>query len=372
MNSVVFTADTHFDDRGAWINRGITGDTEFAFEQIVTYCESSRASALLIGGDILNRAEAWPELIRFLHNCFDRLKAAHVQVHYVLGQHDGRRNWLKVHGWPTYVHGQTFGIGDAWAIGLDWMPAPDARQAIASLTSQSSNAGILFTHQVWAELCDKGQGDQLRIADLPASIHTVLTGDYHESVVKIVNRAHAGPVTVRSPGPIAQQAIDEQPAKSFDVQDGTGQWTSRPLRSRPFQRFDFTQPGSSLDGVANWLDQALLASQDLPEALRTPIVQIRHLSEDRETPQQARQRCAGRAHLFLAVTRDQSQVAAGETVKGIRAWGLEGALPSVLDARTHEHRLALALLGAPDLREEYEQQQRQYHEAGHADCRASG
>lgn len=337
----LFAADTHFDAEGAWLGRGVVGDAEHAFRRLVDHAVNAKA-AVLIGGDIVNRPDAHPASIGPVFRQLDRLEQAGLPLYYVLGQHDGRKDWFSAHGWPTHAHGRTFTIGVATVAGLDFLQPDEYRAALAAVPPAAS---VLLTHQVWSELLGVGRDrDTMRLEEVPAHVGIVLTGDYHKTVVKQVKRAGATPVAAVSPGSMAMQALDEPSEKCYFLgNDGGRQLMPVAYPTRPFLRLATHDEAVIIERATLTRDEAMrLVGPDLAK----PIVVLPPAPPGDERG--LRRSLSDYAHIFFEpAARDETDSLRAQAAE-IRQAGLADVLKAVLPPGGDSYNLALALLDSPD------------------------
>lgn len=337
----LFAADTHFDAEGAWLGRGVVGDAEHAFKLLVDHAVNAQA-AVILGGDIVNRPDAHPASIGPVFRQLDRLASAGLPLYYVLGQHDGRKDWLSAHGWPTHVHNRAFTIGNVGFVGLDFRQPDEYRELLATIPEDMP---CLVTHQVWAELLGVGRDrDTMRLEEVPASVGFVFTGDYHKTVVKTVKRPDAGPLVAYSPGSMAMQALDEPSEKCYFLGNAGGrQVMPVAYPTRPFLRLA-THDEAAIAAAA---DTARVAAERmLSPALARPIVVLPHAGTSEE--RRLRRALSDRAHVFFDPAPRAEADGLREQAAAIRQAGLADVLKAVLPPGSAEYNLALALLDSPD------------------------
>lgn len=179
MAGFVFTADCHL-SRLIWQRRPtLIGDSWAAFSALIGYCVQHQAP-LIIGGDLFDKAQPDSDSVVLFSREMQRMADARLPVYFTQGQHENARTpWALCHPWPQHVHGQTFEIpGVAGKFyGLDWQPLGAAASVLKAVPTDIT---WLVTHQVWLEhMGDHVTAPECSIADVPANVRCVLTGDYH-------------------------------------------------------------------------------------------------------------------------------------------------------------------------------------------------
>ncbi len=334
-------ADLHLSAGGAWRHRGIKGDAEYSFQQIVDACVKRKPRALILLGDLLEAREVeadTPDLHLFLQDQFLRLAKADVPVLYVLGNHDLGIDWPRIHRRTRHVDGTTFwldGFDDLIFYGLDWTPRG---KLAARLKEIPEDVSVLVAHQEWKELINQ-RSDMIEpeasFADLPGHITTVLSGDYHRRRVVSWTRPDGSKVDGYSPGSTSLQTINEDREKSF---------------------LAFRQGGGGIVGEEVRLDtrrvsrDAEMSSSPLPEHLRRPILEVTFNVAVPEAHARLVAACEERTHLFLkpcerpGTVRVVSDAARREIAKR----GLAGVIAALARDRPAVRDGALRLLEAAD------------------------
>jgi hypothetical protein len=205
---LVFTADLHFDETGAWRYKGIVGDAQHAFDQVVAFCCAQQVPLLALGGDILDKPSPRPETVKYLRRQFDLLAHHRVQVVYILGQHDGRQDWPSIHPDPIHLHGRRVTVGCVTLHGFDYLRPEAFREAYTALEHEPVD--FVVCHQVWKEFMGNTKPAELALADLPFAL-PLLTGDYHVHT-QIGYQARDGTRSVAYFLTPRRRRRDEQPA----------------------------------------------------------------------------------------------------------------------------------------------------------------
>lgn len=310
---LVIASDTHFSPYGAWRGRGIVGDDEHAFDQVVEFCcaPGRVVDGLILAGDVFESKDLLdartPGLQRRLFDRVDRLEEKSVGLTYVLGQHDLGIDWLSLHGMAQNGHGRLYDFGRNFPLAqaLSYTPRDELPGRLAAIPE---DVRLLICHQSWSELmgCARAGADA-SLAELASStrVDVVLTGDYHKAVEAFVDRPDGSTLWAFSPGPVSLQAIDEDPEKSFLLVDVDGEgsvvFDRVPLTGRAVLSYTLAAHDADSDELlavmASEVDEAL-GDRRLPDALRRPIVRLRLHREPAGFLAEVRRQCAGRAHLF--------------------------------------------------------------------------
>lgn len=166
---ILHTADLHLDSplaslamRDPVLRDRVGAATRKALERIVSFCLSNDVSALLIAGDLFDRAERSMKTAAFVAAQMERLAAAGVRVFYVKGNHDAenpsageirlpanvhvfgpRGGKEQIAGTDIWIHGVSFGGKTApdSLLPLFGAPVPGAVNIAMLHTSLSGAAG---------------------------------------------------------------------------------------------------------------------------------------------------------------------------------------------------------------------------------------
>jgi hypothetical protein len=356
--AIVFAADLHFDETGAWKYRGIVGDARHSFTQIVDFCCNSRAKVLALGGDILDKPTPRPETIVFLRDQFDRLRAADVAVVYILGQHDGRQAWPSIHPWPIHLHGMAFDV-DGFAIyGLDYMRPADFMAAYAVPPVPEPGA-FLLCHQVWHEFMGNVREAELEMARLPFAMN-LLTGDYHVHRMIGYTALDGSTANAFSPGSTHVRDVAEEEQKMIFTfyRGGHGECVVErvALDTRPVRRYQVRTPDEA---------EAFLARRDLPldgEGVHRAVIDVAYYDDIDGLAAALERELGGRCHLFLRrrSRRSDERAPSAEARRAVADRGLAGTVALICDpgpVRDSSERL----LEAADPRIELEAMRREFY-----------
>jgi hypothetical protein len=293
--SIVFTADLHFDETGAWKYRGITGDAQYSFKQIVSFCCERQAKVLALGGDILDKPNPRPETVKFLRDQFDLLQAGGVQVLYILGQHDGRQDWPSIHSSPIHMHGMVYDLDNLSICGLDYLRPAEFMASYAALKEQSE--AFLMCHQVWHEFMGNVRQAELSMEQLPFAMD-LLTGDYHVHRTLDYKALDGSTATAFSPGSTHIRDVAEEEVKRFFVLYGQPDvrcvYESVQLDTRPVRRCQLTTAAAAEAFLAA-LDDLPLDGTDIKRA----VIDIAYYDDIEGLGAKLAKLLEERCHLFL-------------------------------------------------------------------------
>jgi DNA repair exonuclease SbcCD nuclease subunit len=356
--SIVFTADLHFDETGAWKYRGISGDAQHSFKQIVDFCCDRHARVLALGGDILDKPTPKPETIIFLRDQFDRLNQYSVEVVYILGQHDGRQDWPSIHPWPIHLHGKAFDVDDYVIYGLDYLRPADFMAAYAAPPKPESGA-FLLCHQVWHEFMGNVRQAELSMANLPYATN-LLTGDYHVHQVMEYTALDGSSAVAFSPGSTHVRDVAEEADKHFFAIYGGAsaecECTSVTLITRPVRRYQIRTTEEA---------EAFLARKDLPldgEGVKRAVVDISYYDDLDGLGAQLERTFGERCHLFLRGRNRKHESRAPSVVarRAVADRGLAGAVDLVCEPGPVRES-AIRLLEALDPRAELDAMRAEFY-----------
>lgn len=297
--AVVF-ADSHL-RRRIWANRPIEGDSYFSFQQIVD--AAIELNAPLVGaGDLIDQRINESGPIVFLQRQMDLLHKHGVRFYYLQGQHEmDLVPWCSLGGaLTTHIHGQCFMLGDFPCYGIDYQPAVKLQEELERIPSDRQ---ILFAHQVWRNFMGSIASPQGEFSDIPY-VTTMVTGDFHETVLANAKNKQQADLKVFSPGSTCLQEISEPSNKYYGVLCSDGAIRKKRLKTR--RRLDLgpliteEEVEQLLTGLEEKLEQALQSAADdqLPDELRTPLCRVTYSHTMNDAPRRILRLANGRAHLF--------------------------------------------------------------------------
>lgn len=226
----IYAADTHL-QISAWSGRlELAGDSMKAFQQIVDHTINSGATALVIGGDLLDCNRPPSVVVAFLLRQLDRLRERKIITYFVQGQHcRANPSWLSVYDAARtnalFLNSAHEMKGEKGVIlaGSDHLPAESLQEELHKVPKEVTH---LVLHQMMKPLI----GWNFDLDWVPEHVKLVLLGDYHKR--HSFQKAHY-------PGSTCMQAIDEQPDKYFFEVQGT-KIKEVQLASRPFAAYVVT------------------------------------------------------------------------------------------------------------------------------------
>lgn len=350
----IFSADWHL-SKLTWTDRPeIADDSYLSVSQIVDLALSLEAP-LLAAGDLFDKRAPDTESVVFACRQLDRLQQAGVPMYYIQGQHELRTPpWLSVHHWPVHLHQRSVVIDGLKIYGLDWTPRGELQRQLDQIPP---DADVLLCHQVWSDLMGGvGQQDG-SISDVPV-VKTVLTGDYHKTVVQHY-QGKTGSVQLYSPGSVSMRKIDEPVDKYvFACTAAAGRHVNgakSKLHTRSFSMWSASSP-SELDACC----EAARLLPELDDAYR-PVVRLTYHDTIQDVTSRFSSAADGRLHVFYnpvprpeeVVAVDMSQVTDEHVESLVSAVGM---LSSDVDITSD----AQAMLTAPDQRSYWDTQFNQF------------
>lgn len=205
----VFAADTHLSD-SVWSSRqDLTGDSLFAFEQLVNKSLEYNVP-LVLGGDcfeLMRQPRPSASTAHFFRKQVDKLESKGIPLYFINGQHDSlsRPFWMNaLHSWPQHVGGQSFYLGGKKWFGLDYFESHHFDSACQQVPSDAYG---LLLHQTWFEFTDSKLLSSLNLIDLPYT-EVAVTGDYHLPLMKTVVQDDKGKL-ICSPGATHMRSVSE-------------------------------------------------------------------------------------------------------------------------------------------------------------------
>jgi hypothetical protein len=239
----------------------------------------------------------------------DRMAAAQLPVWYIQGQHELDRSvtWMSVHPWPKHVNKQSFTIGDVKLYGIDWLPRNDIQAAFKEVPPDTD---ILITHQVWQNLMKNIGRPECSLADVH-NVTTVLTGDFHVTVIETAPNAQGVLTQLVSPGSTCMQDISECPDRFFYVIRRAGNGFNaikRQLVTRRFKAYTITEQ-SALDALCAGGFAADIKSMfgGLPAEIDKPLIRAKFDKRIPDAHIRISTAIGDAAHLFCDPIVDKSR-----------------------------------------------------------------
>lgn len=279
-----FAADTHLDVSRSARHPSMTGDSRYAFAQIVTRCVEERVP-LWLGGDIFDSVRPDPDTVRFFLEQLNRMHGVRCRVWFVQGDHDRHAvcPWPSLSPAAEHLHHRLIEVGPLRFWGQDFVPRSQAEEAFGQIPE---TADVLLTHISLSDLRRIGTTH----ADLAMIPHVkwVLVGDYHVCTVERAVGASGQELLALSPGSTNSRAVNEPLEKyvlRLSIASNGLVWEKVALRSRPQQNFVIQTPEDLETVVSIAPTQATIlraqAAQPLgdlpplPEELRKPVAWVK-------------------------------------------------------------------------------------------------
>ena len=363
--SIVCTADLHFGELPWKYRPTICGDAEHSFRQIVDFCCEQRASVLCIAGDIFDIPKPPPEPNVFLRDQFDRLQAADIPVVYVLGQHEKKQDWTRLHRWPVHLSGKAFDVDDFAVYGFDYMLPGDFIDAYVAQPRPEPNAYSLC-HQPIQELMGDKDPDVLSLAQLPFAMNHMI-GDYHSQKILSYRALDGSEGIILSPGSTHARDTSEDDPKGFLAifrdADGAPRVCSIPLKTRTLKRYKIENADQA---------EAFLAVVDkLPldgEGLERAIIDVTYYTDIDGFGAKLVQALDKRCHLFTKPKDRRRETRAPSAVarRAVLEQGWAGAL-ALITQPGPTRDISQRLLDAPDPLVELDAMAAEYYESSKAE-----
>jgi hypothetical protein len=342
------TSDNHLAQR-AWAKYpAIWGDAFWGFSQLVSWIRDHDVRQLFIAGDVIDKLRPDPTTIEFARGQLDLLRGAECGVDYIQGQHelDRANPWLSaIHDWPKHIHKETVNLGEDLPLfyGMDWLPRGTVQQAIRELPRDV----ILIAHQVWQDIMPK-EGE-CAVSEL-AGIEMVVSGDFHKHYTFRATGADRQDVLFVSPGPLARQAMNEEPVGFWVLYDDL-EVESVSIRIRRLHRVILR----SADDLDTFLHrhgdgslEAMLVPQDgVPPYIAKNIISVDFTDDIPDAHQRLTRAVGEQAHLHLIPRSARQRIEVAPTTE-LGDDPLESCLDRVVPAGTAIHADLLALHRSKD------------------------
>jgi DNA repair exonuclease SbcCD nuclease subunit len=175
---IYLSADNHL-SRLVWKRRKeLAGDSYRVFHAMVDAIIADpvqESKALVLAGDVTDRAEVDAATFQALDEASEKLAEADIPVFYVMGNHD-----LDEPDWPgqfgfVCLDGKTARLDDRRVAGLSYRP----RERLLEDLAKQTPCDILVMHQAFEHLLGFTDAFDLKLDDIPAQIGNVVVGDIH-------------------------------------------------------------------------------------------------------------------------------------------------------------------------------------------------
>lgn len=263
------TADWHYPEvkgGGAWKSlSGIAGDVPFALSQVVSLCVRDAAD-LWAAGDLFDGPDPEPDALAEMYDVLRPLTTTGKKIYYVLGNHDGGRDWLAAIG-PAAVNVSDRLIQTPAGYTITGLSYAD-KELFPTKAGSLAKTDVGLYHQTWREWTNGGGRSTL--GDVPQH-RLAVCGDVH---VRGTVTPPAGPKLALSPGPLAPQSVAEfanRPAVWAVDQDMVPKEVS--ILGRQYELYEVTD-GETADQVlmcaSGWVP-----NQSLPPHMNRPLFAVR-------------------------------------------------------------------------------------------------
>lgn len=365
---ILVASDLHLSDH-IWKHRPIFGDSYHSWKQIVQLALTLKVDAIILAGDILDKQTNQVNPIRELLAGLRELTDANIPIWFNQGQHEYQANpWLELHTEGlTWLHTTDVTTPNGWTIsGCDYQNETQLQSFLHS--ERAASADILVCHQVWKDFMGDVGKPQGKFDDIPDNVACLITGDYHEHIVRKHNN-----MLVLSPGSTHLRSVAEPAAKEVflltlgDVKNRSAgiEVTNLSLHTRFCGRVSTQQFGASSRlnltlAVDNAIADMLVAAETyakglthFPQDLRTPIIQVAHRTDEHDLVNQITAKYETQAHLFFKPMATRTE----ETDESILPYldasdkvKMLDCLDNYVDKQQKPlvYDLALALLSSPD------------------------
>lgn len=301
MSKLAVIADVHA-QRSAWANRPIEGDSAFALHQFAQICLDDEVDFALGLGDLKERPLTKPYDDGLWLRTLALLEEGGIPFLYIQGNHD-KADPPCLWEYPNAIHvnGLTTTLtGGETVYGIDYQDADSLR---AALDAVPAGTDFLAVHQRWDEYMGSATNPQGKLADIhQPGLKLVLSGDLHQTIIEDVASV-GGTFAFVSPGSPTMQSIVEDAEKCvIIVEHGVPRVV--PLKSRQVIRSPMLAGPAELSEFLAVLPGLLAdareraAAAELPDALHTPILQVRYSHRLDDCVRRVGRLAAEKAHLF--------------------------------------------------------------------------
>lgn len=248
----ISASDTHLSETIYVGLPQMRGDSYRSLDQICAHTVASKASALILAGDVFDSQPSPLDVECFLHN-LSTLKQARIKVYAIQGQHghDEKLPWTSIDRYVIDLDHKVFELEPGvFCAGFDTLPPDELQHELAKLDPK---ANLLVLHQMAKGIFGQEKdGEQAWNFDpqwVPDTVKLVLLGDYHNKCQ--LSRYAVGKAPMYYHGSTCMQSIDETPEKVFfevryqapmpligpNPADNSFLVKTVPLQTRPYHNF---------------------------------------------------------------------------------------------------------------------------------------
>jgi hypothetical protein len=262
-DTIGFTADIHLSHTIWEAQRQISGDSQVALNEIAKASSAAGLSDLILAGDIFDVADPHPGLVEMFRRFAEDVTASGIRLWYIQGNHDRR-----VVPWAKAASGLVEWIGDGTprviggrtVVGFDYAP----RESIATSLAALGTAGpvdLLILHQFARQYMDIDGCWNLDLEWVPDNVGDVVMGDIHEPWSGIVGKHRCW----YTHAPQTRSITEAKHPKSLLVLDAEGEWSRKPLASRPIRAWSMTDENkdTTVSEIRGWLAHVSGPAADL-------------------------------------------------------------------------------------------------------------
>ena len=352
MKTLLVASDVHLSD-SIWKHMPILGDSFYSWQQIVGHAINRNVDGVLLAGDILDKQVNQAKTVGALLDGLARLTRQKIPVYFNQGQHEFQvEPWMLINSNldVTWLHQKTIEINGWKIVGCDYQNEEKFKAFLKSPLALS--ADILVCHQVWQDFMGENAKPQASFADIPKSVQCLITGDYHEHIVRRVND-----LIVLSPGSTHLRSLSEPTNKSvflLQLNESDLSVADIELRTRRVYQFKTTQPVEVLLAQAEAAledAKAYAEKYDLPEELHKPVFRLTHSMDDTLIVRLFKNKFTDNTHLFFkpVITAQEKEKELPKLSTGNKT-NLINCLDGFIDkeAKPKAYGLALSLLSEPE------------------------
>lgn len=353
----ILTSDWH-GARGAWAKYpGLYGDSYYSIKQIIDYAINNQVD-IFAAGDLFDKASPDSASVWYFANELNRLEEYNLKVYFTQGQHEKVRDkpWLNLSSCAIYLHQKQLKFRannfSCLVYGLDYT-RPDILQSEIDKVPEKTD--LLLMHQVWRDFMGQYHDCDGSFDMLPP-IKTLLTGDFHKSLVR--RQINDGNEFIAvSPGSICMQSIDEEPRKSFYVLYDDWGVEQVFIRTRNVHRFVLETEDDLKLFLDDSVKKALIPQEGVPDNIAKNIIDVKYSAEIPDVFSRITKAISDKAFLFprlIKSTSNKEFIAERKIRQTIVDKGLEGCLSLKCEPNSSVYSIVMRLLKSNNPSQEIE------------------
>ena len=270
--NIAFLGDIHISFTIWERYRQITGDSQFALNEMIRTCDENGIQHLVLLGDIFDTPDPHPALVKMFREFIDSCACAGISLYCIQGNHDRR-----VVPWPTAISDDLRWIGDGnpveiagtTVVGFDYQNRDAIAESLSRLGAQDIKVDVLCMHQAAKQYLDIEGCWNVDLEWVPDNVKDIFLGDIHDPCSGEVD-SHRWFYTGASH---TRSITEAKHAKSLLVRTPEGEVSRLQFRCRPIKSFamDGTNKDVILAEIRNWLYEKIAQEPPLP-----PVIYLTH------------------------------------------------------------------------------------------------